>query len=117
MRRRAATAVPAPPPPLMPGCVGLDGTRQVARGRKPTLRSLLCSCGEGSAVGELVMDLQPVLKEDPTTQAEGASVDLRKVPAVPTRQIETERGSSHFTKSRVAAIGQLFPPAQLTKGA
>ena len=63
------------------------------------------------------MDLQPVLKEDSTTQAEGASVDLRKVPAVPTREIEAERGGGHVTKARVAAVGQLFLPAQLTKGA
>ena len=63
------------------------------------------------------MDLQPVLKEDATTQTEGASVDLRKVPAITTREIEAERGGSHFTKARVAAVGQLFLPAQLTKGA
>ena len=66
---------------------------------------------------ELVVDLQPVLEEDSTTQAEGAPVFLRKVPALPTRQVEAERGGSHLTKCGVAVVGQLFPPAQLAKGA
>ena len=68
-------------------------------------------------MGELVVDRQPVLKEDSTTQAKGASVYLRKVPAFPTRQVEAERGGSHLTKSGVAVVRQLFPPAQLAKGA
>ena len=68
-------------------------------------------------MGELVVDLQPVLEEDSTTQAEGAPVYLRKVPALPTRQVEAERGGSHLPKSGVAAVRQLFPSAQLPKGA
>ena len=98
----ATTAEPAPLPPLMPSRVGLQGTGQIALGRQPALRSRLCGGSEGAAVGELVVDFQPVLEDNSATKAEGAPIHLSQVPTFPGRQVKAESSSGHLAKRGVA---------------